>query len=597
MNIVKLQNDLKDLSDRQLLDSMQMGSAPQYLVLAEMQRRKKMRDNVQQEQQPQGSVAEEIMGGIAQLPAQSMEQMASGGLVSFARGGETSGYAKGLKEACWTDPNTGEEKCPPSKTTMLEPVKKAEGGIVALQAGGTPSEARSMLAARGVDTTGMSDEEVMGIAATHAGVMVPNVDVAEPTPTEFMVAPNQNATVENLQSVPATPPEPAPKAEPNFFEKGLGALANTILPVADLREPVQSKMEEVKPEPAPAPKAQPYVPMIDEFGISDPEQEAADLEARAKKQREVGAIGKAQALEEQATEIRQGPQPDVGEITDQIEERIKDATGGRLYLFGEPPGTEQRQWHAERARELHAQLRAMTDNKDAQLEADRLEKKYPALIGGVTDEEQIREIRQGKVEPPSKQKQIDAQNAASERVNQYLAERTAATEGPVDDLTKLYREIQSERKTAKEDAKGRATNEALMRMGLAMMASKNPDFFGALGEAGIEGLKGAKESREAQAAAEKLYLGEVGDLLAARELSASKAITAQTAKAESIRKSIDFLKDMPINSDDDLKERDYRIAMLQKEYDTLMQIGGGGVGYGVMPQGYDPSRFVTRPAQ
>jgi len=590
MNIVKLQNDLKDLSDRQLLDSMQMGSAPQYLVLAEMQRRKKMRDNVQQEQQPQGSVAEEIMGGIAQLPAQSMEQMASGGLVSFAKGGETSGYAKGLKEACWTDPNTGEEKCPPSKTTMLEPVKKAEGGIVALQAGGTPSEARAMLAARGVDTTGMSDEEVMGVAAVNTDVPLPNIDVAEP-----MVAPNQNATVENLQIAPATPSEPAPKAEPNFFEKGLGALANAITPSAEAAEAKPEPAPEAKPEPAP--KAQPYVPMIDEFGMPDPEQEAADLEARAKRQREVGAIGKAQALEEQAAETRQGPQPDVGEITGQIEERIKDATGGRLYLFGEPPGTEQRQWHANRARELHSQLRAMTDNKDAQLEADRLEKKYPALIGGVTDEEQIRDIRQGKVEPPSKQKQIDAQSAADERINQYLSERTTATEGPVDDLTKLYREIQSERKTAKEDAKGRSTNEALMRMGLAMMASKNPDFFGALGEAGIEGLKGAKESREAQAAAEKLYLGEIGDLLAARELSAAKAITSQTAKAESIRKAIDLLKDMPIMNDDDLKMRDSRIAMLQKEYDTLMQLGGGGVGYGVMPQGYDPSRFVTRPAQ
>lgn len=139
-----------------------------------------------------------------------------------------------------------------------------------------------------------------------------------------------------------------------------------------------------------------------------------------------------------------------------------------------------------------------------------------------------------------------------------------------------------------------------MRMGLAMMASKNPDFFGALGEAGIEGLKGAKESREAQAAAEKMYLSEVGDLLAARELSAAKAVTANQTLAENIRKTIDDLRDAapPMDKDIDFdaweKERQARIKRLEEQLNSLQGIGSGYGTYSGQPvQG--TYNFTTTP--
>ena len=94
MNIVKLQNDLKDLSDRQLLDTMQAGSAPQYLVLSEMQRRKKMRSEAQSKPQQPTSVADDIMAppaqpqGLAGMPQVPQVAMASGGIVGFAGGRE-----------------------------------------------------------------------------------------------------------------------------------------------------------------------------------------------------------------------------------------------------------------------------------------------------------------------------------------------------------------------------------------------------------------------------------------------------------------------------------------------------------------------------
>jgi hypothetical protein len=142
VNIVKLQNDLKDLSDKQLYQTMQGGAAPQYLVLGEMQRRKKMRQEAQSQPQQPSSVAEDIMAppqpqGIAGMPQAPKVQMHSGGIVGFAGGKKVSGYAKGEAQACWTDPNTGKSTCPPSKpdvrkaNTSKLPIKKmADGGLV-----------------------------------------------------------------------------------------------------------------------------------------------------------------------------------------------------------------------------------------------------------------------------------------------------------------------------------------------------------------------------------------------------------------------------------------------------------------------------------
>lgn len=129
MNIIKLQDDLKNLSDQQLMGEMKnpSGQAPQFLVLSELKRRKDLRDGFQQRmtQQPQGSLADEIpaklmqqnmmaMGGNPMMagrgnmpppPQRPMPQQAapqgpmsqgfaSGGLVALANGGPV-GYAEG----------------------------------------------------------------------------------------------------------------------------------------------------------------------------------------------------------------------------------------------------------------------------------------------------------------------------------------------------------------------------------------------------------------------------------------------------------------------------------------------------------------------
>ncbi len=99
MNILEQQDALKSLSDQQLASEMQQptGAAPPYLVLTELQRRKEMRQKVQQAP-PQSSMAEEAVAGITALPvAQGMEPIAeraqapqgmrAGGVVRMAVGG------------------------------------------------------------------------------------------------------------------------------------------------------------------------------------------------------------------------------------------------------------------------------------------------------------------------------------------------------------------------------------------------------------------------------------------------------------------------------------------------------------------------------
>jgi hypothetical protein len=79
MNILQLQDQLKGLSQEQLIREMQMpsGSAPQYLVLSEITRRKKMQDSMAAEQQrgPQQTVAQEAVAA-AGVPQAGLGQMA-----------------------------------------------------------------------------------------------------------------------------------------------------------------------------------------------------------------------------------------------------------------------------------------------------------------------------------------------------------------------------------------------------------------------------------------------------------------------------------------------------------------------------------------
>ena len=126
MNIIELQDNLKDVSDNVLMREMQSpsGNMPQFLVLSELTRRKRMRDDYKRQQAANmPTVAEEVMtaagapqegltaiarnmapnSSIAQNtgadmavqrePTRMPQMMAEGGLVSMANGGPLGTYS------------------------------------------------------------------------------------------------------------------------------------------------------------------------------------------------------------------------------------------------------------------------------------------------------------------------------------------------------------------------------------------------------------------------------------------------------------------------------------------------------------------------
>ena len=112
MSLYDLSKDLENVSDQNLMQMSQDPTAmyPQFLVLAEVQRRNQVRQRYETElakqQQPQTTVSEEVMMEFAgqspmpeaESPMQQMamqeempvQQMASGGLTSYQEGGKTA---------------------------------------------------------------------------------------------------------------------------------------------------------------------------------------------------------------------------------------------------------------------------------------------------------------------------------------------------------------------------------------------------------------------------------------------------------------------------------------------------------------------------
>ncbi|MAK55637.1 MAG: hypothetical protein CML17_07320 [Pusillimonas sp.] len=102
MNIIDIQDQLKNFSEQQLVSEMQSptGSAPQFLVLSEIKRRKRVRDDfMKREAAQQPTVAQEAVAsagvpqsgiaGMAEAMAprslDAQQNMRSGGLVQFGR--------------------------------------------------------------------------------------------------------------------------------------------------------------------------------------------------------------------------------------------------------------------------------------------------------------------------------------------------------------------------------------------------------------------------------------------------------------------------------------------------------------------------------
>ena len=142
MNIIDLQDSLKDLPDSALMREMQMpsGSAPQFLVLSELKRRKRMRDDFQRRQNADmKTVAEEVVTA-AGAPQEGIMQM-----------------SRAMAPNSSIAQNTGMDMAAPVQPTQA-PQMMADGGVVKMQQGGipmyTPFAAEALQARPGAMTGG-----------------------------------------------------------------------------------------------------------------------------------------------------------------------------------------------------------------------------------------------------------------------------------------------------------------------------------------------------------------------------------------------------------------------------------------------------------
>ena len=122
MNIIEIQDSLKDLPDNALMKEMQMptGTAPQFLVLSELKRRKRMRDDYQRQQNADmKTVAEEVVTA-AGMPQEGI-----------------MGAARAMAPNTNVAQNTGMGMAAPVPATRApQPQMMADGGIVRMQTGG-----------------------------------------------------------------------------------------------------------------------------------------------------------------------------------------------------------------------------------------------------------------------------------------------------------------------------------------------------------------------------------------------------------------------------------------------------------------------------
>jgi hypothetical protein len=126
MNIIEQTEALKDLPDQRLMQEMQAptGFAPQFLVLSELKRRKRMRDEYQRQQAADmQTVAEETITA-AGLP--------QGGIMQMSRAmNPNSSIAQ----------NTGMDQA-----TQMQPTRMADGGVVRMFNGGVSGGTMSAIA-------------------------------------------------------------------------------------------------------------------------------------------------------------------------------------------------------------------------------------------------------------------------------------------------------------------------------------------------------------------------------------------------------------------------------------------------------------------
>jgi hypothetical protein len=152
MNIIEVQENLKDFSKQQLVDEMQnpRGVAPQFLVLGELNRRKRMEDSYQQQMTAsQKTVAEDAINA-AGVP--------QGGIADMARMMAPKSSVAQNSGMSYAPPQTGEAV--PSDA------------VIGMAIGGTPRDRSVQIGGTGIGSSGALTQDDLAATAAKFGITV-----------------------------------------------------------------------------------------------------------------------------------------------------------------------------------------------------------------------------------------------------------------------------------------------------------------------------------------------------------------------------------------------------------------------------------------
>ena len=493
MNMIDVQDKLKGLSQQQLVAEMQSpsGVAPQFLVLSEITRRKRMQDSYQnQQQQPNTTIAEEAVAS-AGVPG--------GGLAAMARS---------------MAPNSSMTQ---NTAAMPQPVPQEQpvqgmygGGYVQKMAGGgqPPNMSNPMVSAwvqREAQRRGVSVEEVLAnLGPTGAAISAaaPSMDARnrmlglEPVGTSNLNFPTQadldqryadtqrgDTFIMPSQSDLDLRYQDAQAQQPIFPDSGFAPdPADTMAPMLD-RIKTQSRMTANEP-PA-------YV----------------DLDLTSETPAEAATPDTVRGIDPYTGKFIDVPTP--GKMFSDAGQGISDAAS---YLW-DSIGTYRGDPYSELS---EAEMADLQSGKMSPEEADRLQSSRLALADiGATELQNpaLRPAAQPTApagetpKPPSPPKDTTPQGGgistdtagvtATPNASTSAAGRgSGAAVGGANAPTSYEQELRD----AMARAEKRANQDkwlALAQVGMQLMSSKEPTLGGALGEAGIAGLQAFRGSRDA----------------------------------------------------------------------------------------------------
>lgn len=589
MNMIDIQDKLKGLSEQQLVSEMQSpsGSAPQFLVLSEITRRKRMRDSFQNQQaQPTTSIAEEAVAS-AGVPG--------GGLAAMARSMAPNSSMAQNTAAVPSQPMPEEQ--PVQGMYGGGYVQKMAGGM---SVNGQPADmSNPMVSAwvrREAQRRGVSVEEVMAnLGPTGAAISeaAPSMDARnrmlglEPVGTSNLNFPTQSdldqryADTQRGDTFRMPSQEDLDRSyrgsqalEPIFPDSGFSPdPADTLAPMLDR---IQTRTRMTATEP---PK------YVDLDLTSEPEG--------------VKTPDTVLGIDPYTGKYMNVPTP--GKMLSDAGEGISDAAS---YLW-DSIGTYRGDPYSELS---EAEMAALQSGKLSPEAADALqssrlaaaerlgptELQNPALRGSVTPPAAAPAGEQPKPPAPPKDTVPQGGGTSTDTAGVSATPNPATSAagrgaGAAVGGSNAPTSYEQELRDAMARAEKRANQDkwlALAQVGMQLMSSKEPTLGGALGEAGIAGLQAYRGSRDAY---ENERLGLNKSLFDLQQQQAAAAAAQRAAGAKAVGKPLtpeqrlkqieDRLKFLvqgdPITGETIMPGADGAVAALRQEYVNLISGTGG----------------------